>query len=402
MQEIWQMPWNDFAVVVGNIDSSKIRSLSIRTPDRAARFLRNAGFDLSIPSQKMKFDQFFTEAIFFIRHILLKSDEREIYPLPDEIAHMEDFHQLLMLASDLTPQKRYKRYWALGIVKVIFSISNLEHNEKILETNLAKNQMFARIREIIVSEGGNTFLQFRGQRVPLRTLDWKESKTRNSILLKLLHKPESVVDEVYDYIGVRFVAKRTSDLPHLIKLLIESDVIIPHQILTIRTRNSLLFFDKGKRHLDTLVNLLSTDVITCDELESMARRIQWTFTRRDEPPRSSNNAFTSERYRAFQITVRHLVRLPNPAYLVVNSLSQQVRHYRGLEHDDSDLTWIVPPEITRYFPIEIQVLDSDSYDIAQFGPASHERYKAAQLESVRKRILGGMLRMTPEWIGMQI
>lgn len=398
VEEFWHMPWTEFEVLLGELEPTTMRSLNVHTLERAARFLRNCGFDPNDKNQRMRFEQFFAESVFFIRHVLLSVDERNSLTVPEEIRHLEDPCRLLVLASDLSPKKRYKRLWAMAIVKVIFAIMSLEHNDKVREISSAKNQIFSRIRDLIVSDGNDTCLQFRGVRLPLRTVDWKESKTRTSIILKLLHKPESVVDEVFDYFGVRFVAKKASDLPHLLRLLIDSDIIIPQQILTIRTRNTLVTLDKAKRHLDILQNLLSTGVVDPDEFETMCRRIGWTFTKTDEVPRHQN-IFSSERYRALQLTVRHLVRLPNPAFLVVNSLSQQVRHYRGLEHDDSDLSWLVPREIVRYFPIEIQVLDSKSYDVAQFGPASHERYKASQLRAVRERVLGGLLRLSPDRMG---
>ena len=93
--------------------------------------------------------------------------------------------------------------------------------------------------------------------------------------------------------------------------------------------------------------------------------------------------------------MRHLVRTPNPAFLVLSSLAGQLRHARGLEpEDDPLLMGLIPEENARFFPLEIQIFDRNSFQIAQFGPASHEHYKSNQLQTVRKRVLGSLLHFT--------
>jgi hypothetical protein len=46
-------------------------------------------------------------------------------------------------------------------------------------------------------------------------------------------------------------------------------------------------------------------------------------------------------------------------------------------------------------------MDTESYSLAQFGAASHEQYKAQQLQSVKERILAGLLSFTTEKLSSQ-
>lgn len=116
--------------------------------------------------------------------------------------------------------------------------------------NDARDQIFKRIKDILaLDESNRQQIKFNEISVNLDHVEWKDSKTRNSIILKLLHKPDNIVDEVFDYLGVRFVVENTSKIPILLKLLIESDIIIPHQVISIRSRNSILNIKQPKKIL---------------------------------------------------------------------------------------------------------------------------------------------------------
>ena len=57
---------------------------------------------------------------------------------------------------------------------------------------------------------------------------------------------------------------------------------------------------------------------------------------------------------------------------------------------------VIPEQFANYFPIEIQIMDIESYELAKFGPASHEQYKSNQLKAVRERVLGSLIRFDEE------
>jgi uncharacterized protein (TIGR04562 family) len=392
----WAMPWQEMAVVLGQQNILNHRSLNIPHRERASEFLRHCGFDLSRFEHRKQVEQFFGEAIFFIRHILLSPDEREKYPVPIDLLHLDDPRRLMVFASQRMPRRRYLRLWSCSILKVMNAIAHLEFNGKLRELDAAREQIFGRIRSV-VTHNPSVGWSARSQSVELslETLEWKEAKTRHSVLLKLLHKPEAMAEEVFDYLGVRFVVSDAQDIARLLRILIETDIIVPHQVLNLRTRNSLLNLQSAQRQLDLAFDLLQNGTASAEEFMAMCERVNWSYPIEQLISGAKQNIHSSSRYKSIQLTVRHLVRTPNPAFLVLSSLAGQLRHARGLEpEDDPLLMGLIPEENARFFPLEIQIFDRNSFQIAQFGPASHEHYKSNQLQTVRKRVLGSLLHFT--------
>ena len=403
------MPWQEFEVTLGLRNLLALRSLNVPTPERAQALLKNCGFDIARPDHCRAFEQIFGEALFLIRHVLFTDAERARFVVPSELLQLDDPRRLLCLASQRTPRRRYVRLWACSILKVMNAVSNLEYSGKLRDIDEARKQIFGRIKRLLHTDSahGSNFVAARhaGLDVRLHLVDLKEAKTRTSIALKLLHKPDSIVDEVFDYLGVRFVVPTQTEVPRLLRLLIEADIVIPYQVIGLRTRNNLINVKKAQRLLNFSSDLLSMGTLDPQEFNEMASRIPWSYSSSDEPTRKGahgHNAHSSSYYRSVQLTVRHLVRTPNPAYLVLDSLSNQLRHYRGMEHEEDPLlAGMIPQEFARYFPIEIQIMDASSYDLSKFGPASHEQYKASQLKVVREKVLGGLLFLTEDKLATQ-
>ena len=388
-------------VALGSLSPLNLRGLNITTADRAATFWKGCGFDLGLSHHQKELEQLMAEAIFFIRNQLMTEKEKSVYFVPSELLGLVDLRRLLLLASVRNPRRRYVRLWACCVLKIMQGLSRIENSGRLAELEQAREQIFSRIKSLVhESSGGSTFLG-RGQiKVPLVGMDWKEFKTRNSILLKLLHKTEFATEELFDYLGVRFVVPSDLQVPLLLRTLIEADIIVPHQVLGFRTRNSLIDTKRPKALLDLSQDLFKTGTVTLEEYLAMCERVPWGTGsgRRDD----WKNSFSSSDYRALQITVRHMIRLPNPVRKAVDSMVSELRHLRGMDRDTYPyLSAAVPAEIVRYFPIEIQIFDESSYDLSRFGPASHERYKKLQLKAVRDRILGNLLKMTPEKMATQ-
>jgi uncharacterized protein (TIGR04552 family) len=392
-EHTWAMPWQELSVVLGHQNILNQRNLNITQRERSAEFLRHCGFELSRFEHRKQLEQFFGEALFFIRHTLFSTDEREFFPVPQELLHLEDARRLLVFASQRAPRRRYLRLWACALLKVMNAISHLEFNGKLRELEAAREQIFGRIRSILSHESGKGWkISLQNLEVTLDHLEWKEAKTRHSVLLKLLHKPEAMAEEVFDYLGVRFVVPQEHDIARLLRLLIEADIVIPHQVLNLRTRNALIDLKNAQRQLALAYDLLQTGTTTPDEFVAMCAKVDWSNSDDKKPKESRQNQHSSSKYKSIQMTVRHLVRTPNPAFLVLSSLAGQLRHARGLEpEDDPLLMGLIPEENARFFPLEIQIFDRESHKIAQFGPASHEHYKSNQLQTVRKKVLGGLL-----------
>ncbi len=381
----WDMPWQEIEAVLGIRQNYHLRNLNISDEKRCQTFLKNCGFQSDDENHIRQFEQLLGEALFFIRHTLLTEKEREKIPVPKEILQPQNPSEIILLASSYMPRQRYKRIWACAVLKVMYALANIQYSGKIHTLNEAREQIFKKIKDLIVNEN-KPLIQFNNISLPLEVIEWKESKTRTSIIMKLLHKPDSILDEVFDYLGVRMVVKKTSDLPILLKLLIDSDVIIPHQVVSARTKNSLFSIKQPKKILTFLKELQSSGTLTQNQFEKMSAQIHWKMDLFSEQLKKANY-FTSEHYRSLQITVRHLIRSTNPAYVVLESLVSHLKRYTGSYRQEPWIGSVIPEQYTNYFPIEIQIMDKESYAQAKFGKASHEKYKANQLKAVRNRVL---------------
>ena len=128
---IWNIPWQEFEIALGLKNSFSQRNLNIDSAARSEIFLKNCGFDIRDKNQVKQFEQLLGEALFFIRHILFSQEERENLSAPLEILHFDNPKTLLLMASSKYPRKRYKRLWACSLLKVMYSIANIQFSGKL-------------------------------------------------------------------------------------------------------------------------------------------------------------------------------------------------------------------------------------------------------------------------------
>ena len=411
IREPWDLAWQEFDLILGSQPLIDSQHMQIRTIQRASALLKGCGLNLNVPSQRRHSERLLGEAMHFLRHILMSPEERDRFPVPIDLQDCDDMRRLLVMASDLRPQNHYARVWACAILKIVHAVAGLEFSGMLDDLPLARRQIFRRITKHLkpnpgVSSSGQTpseshvFLHPSGELIGLAHIDWKEEKSRSSLILKLIHKSETLVDEVFDYIGVRFVLRNNHEIPLLLDALIRNDIVIPHLVITPRSRNTLVDIAKGKKILRLAKDLATHGELTPEEYLESRRHVDWS----PEAKRSGNdrsNRFSSQQYRSLQLTVRHLVRLKNPAHRVLSALSMQLDHYQQGARSSNLLETLVPEENIRFFPLEIQIMDLPSYEDSKFGPSSHEKYKASQLAAARKRILSPLLDMHPSILATQ-
>lgn len=413
-REPWDLAWQEFDLVLGSRALLESEHMQVRTNLRAAALLKACGLNLHIPAQRRQSERLLGEALHFLRHILMQPAERERLPVPAEIADCDDLRRLLVLSSDLRPQQAYARLWACAILKIVHAVASLEFSGILGDLPLARRQIFRKIKKHLSltehqdkeaqsnSGSGNAgvFEHPSGERIHLTHVDWKEEKSRSSLVLKLIHKSETLVDEVFDYIGVRFVVRENHEIPLLLDALIRHDIIIPHLVVTPRSKNTLVDIAKGKQILRLAKDLANYGELTADEYRESRRLVDWL----PDAKRTSGelrNRFSSQQYRSLQLTVRHLVRLKNPAHRVLTALSMQLEHYQSGGRSSHLLETLVPEENVRFFPLEIQIMDLPSYQDSKFGPSSHEKYKANQLAAARDKILAPLLHVHPSILATQ-
>lgn len=392
------IPWQEFDLILGARNIFSLRSLNIRTMEHAKSFLTHCGFSPDKPFQKRQFDQLFTEAVFFIRHHLLQKSEREMYAVPQCISALQDPCLLLIFASDLGPKRRYVRTWSCLILKIMYVITLIQLNGKLSAMSDARDIIFKRIKDH-VNEDSELQFYSHGVHIPLKKIEWKEAKTRASMILKMLYKPQTDAENIHDYLGVRFIVENDKYIPHLIKGLIDTDILIPHQTISLRTRNNLIDIDKPKKIITFFKGLCSNGTLSVEEFDEICERISWRKPFGVEPQR--DNVFSSQHYKSLQFTVQHLIRSKNPAYQVIESMTQQLYHHTGVQKYEPWIDTIIQEYSSHYFPFEIQIMDDAGYQASKSGLASHDQYKSNQLQTARERVLSQLLKFNAEKLKSQ-
>jgi uncharacterized protein (TIGR04562 family) len=410
----YDFPWQPLEVVLGEKSLQELRGLSIHSAEAANSFMQACGMNPVNLSHAKQCDAFFAESLKFIRSVLFTDAEKNLLQCPKEILNSDDPRYILLYASDKQPRNRYLRHWSCSVLKVMQAILALEFSDKLSMVPKARENIFSSIRKMIVNHTESTtqencwessILQgSQGSAKPLliERIEWKETKTRQSILLKLLHKPEVMMEEVFDFLGARFVLYHESQIPRLLEILIDNKIVLPHMVMSSRSRNSILKITRAQNLVNEVRTWNSMGILNPQEYENMIHSIPWS-----EPSQQSKhqNNFSSDKYKSLQFTVRYPVRIQNPAHTLVDELVRQLYNSNDLKivSNEANLFMknIVPQEIVSYFPFEFQILDKKSYDQSLYGAASHERYKQSQLEAIRKRVLGGLLSWTFEKLKTQ-
>ncbi|OFZ81805.1 MAG: hypothetical protein A2583_11060 [Bdellovibrionales bacterium RIFOXYD1_FULL_53_11] len=391
--------WDILDVIVGGKSAVDFTTgFHITKHEDADRFVRSYGYDLDNPIERAEVFGYFHESLNFIRKHFLFPENQDGFNLeiPKRILELVDIRELFLMASlklfnpPNEAQGIQLRNWACAILKVMHTIAHIDQDIRTTYFADIQTQIFDRYYKVIHRDSdGQLYLGEREDdqfRVDLVKFETKPKKSRNSTLIKLLHKPENVAEDIFDRVGVRFVTKSRLDAMLVIKYLKDSMIVLPPNIKPSRSRNTLIDVDDFRAQLSELLSRAERGDI--DESTLMTRLDAAAHA----PLVSQDNPHTSEHYRALQFTCRQLIKLRNPLYSDLKELKTMVRS-RNLDDDIQkkieriDLKYL-QKEVRFFYPYEIQVMDQKSYEENERGRSAHSEYKRAQLQTAMRRVLG--------------
>jgi uncharacterized protein (TIGR04562 family) len=308
--------------------------------------------------------------------------------IPRKILEVNDVTDLLMFAS--SEGRSELRAWAGALLRVIHTLSHVDRDLRTHYFKDIQTQILDRFyRQLHRDEAGTLYLGRTPEdpfRVDLVQFDVKPKKARDSTIIKLLHKPESVAEELFDRVGVRFVTRTRLDAVRVIQYLEHANVVVGANIKPSRSRNTLLNVDRFEEMLREHLPRLKSGEITEEELAALLEKVPFP----EEKP--GENPFSSEHYRAIQFTCRQLIKIKNP-------LSDQIRELktaaRGKELDPALSAAIekvdqkyVQRVVRFFYPYEVQVMDERSFQENEKGRSAHREYKKAQQRAALTRVMG--------------
>ncbi len=419
-----KLNWELYKVVLGGqsaLDSDSIMS-PIHSTDDIIMFFEGYGFDPNDPILKSEIFGFFQESLQFIRRYFLKEGHHEGLDLhiPNEILAISDLTDLLKMAAGYHANKSIDlKLWSAVVLKVMHTVL---HADKDLRTNyfgVIQQQIFDRFYKYIFrGEGGEQGQLYLGSSdslasaIPLQTFETKAKKSRESVIIKLLHKPELVAEEVFDRVGLRFVTKTKFDVLRVIKFLQEQYVFLPQNIKPSRSINTIFDLQKFRRRYYSLMKLCMRE--NWSEGHFLARAEQeikkCTIDRENSSKESNDhsekpsenshenkkNIHSSQEYRSVQFTCRQLIVYRNP---IVKQMTGLRKIAKSMDSENELVKKVLKMDLSQlsrdirfFYPFEIQVTDYESHLKNTAGEASHEEYKNSQLKSAIKRIFKDLIK----------
>lgn len=398
--------WETLDVIIGGKSTIDSRDgFFIRDAQEARDFIGHYGFDLQNPIEYAEVFGHYHESINFIRRYFLKPDNPDGLKIevPRKILELTKIEDLFLLASYHYPGQKQDeagknlRNWSCAILKVMHTLAHMDQDIRAPYFPDIQKQILDRFyKHIYRDEKGCLFLGENAQdplRVNLVNFETKPKKSRDSTLMKLLHKSENAAEDIFDRVGIRFITESKVGVLQVVRYLKARMVVMAPNIKPSRSRNTLIDIEKFKITLNEVLAVFvhegGTESDLIKKLESLIVDPETGLTAN---ALSETNRHSSQSYRSIQFTGRQLIKLKNPLYKELKELKAKIKH-QSLPDSVSaliekiDLKYL-QGEITFFFPYEVQLVDEMSHRENEEGRAAHKEYKKAQQQAAMKRVMG--------------
>jgi uncharacterized protein (TIGR04562 family) len=386
--------WETFDVVCSGKSSLDATNYLTELHDKSQvqNFLYGYGFDITDPVESAELFGIFQEAMQFIKRYFLKEGNPEGLDLriPNYLFTITNISELFLAATghSSVKLKMDEQLWAGVVLKVMHTLLHTDKDLRYRYYSTIQQQIFDRFYKFINRDEENRlFLKNEsGSSIPLYDFQTKAKKTRDSIVIKLLHKQENVAEELFDRIGVRIITYNKLDALRVIRFLHRNHVIMINNIKPSRSQNTLV--DLG---------LLRKKIYTLYKEAIRSRMVEETFYQRlniliEEclPFKGHHdNRHTLDEYRAIHFTGRQLIKYRNPFMASFNEVRKQALKDKQNPVSQALLnldTSAISRDVRFFYPFEVQITDYESHLKNTQGEASHAEYKKSQLKSAMKRI----------------
>ncbi len=389
--------WDVFDIMLNakSVLDSKVFVGTDLTRETAHLFMQGYGIDPVDPVSRAELFGTFQEALQFIMRYFLKDGNSEglEYRIPSTLYMITDITDLFILASVKTGKPdNEERIWAEIVLKVMHTLLHIDKDLRSNYFSVIQTQIFDRFYKYLHRDKENRLFLGDNENkysIPLVDFQTKAKKSRESVLIKLLHKVENVAEELFDRVGVRFITENRFDSLRVLKFLVEKSIVIPHNAKTSRSVNTLIDLAKFKRGYSRILKESMRHGLTeTGFLEAMEREIVNSALIREGQDRNQHSKAT---YRSIQFTCRQLVKYVNPFFHEFSYLRQNAKEAEGQDNILAkkilamDMS-LISRDVRFFYPFEVQVVDRESHKANTEGEASHREYKKAQLKFARNRV----------------
>lgn len=378
--------WETMESFVDGVSPIDLSYFPISTMAEAEDFLLHYGVDFSDEEDRAEVQKVLGESIEYLHRVLCPapSPSDRTLTLPVELTEIGSLPQLLLVASGDGPLQP----WACAVLRVMHTINHANHAVRAPYYAQVKQQILGRFhKHLHQDEQGRYWLGHGPDSVLLVHYSYREEKSRESLILKLLHKPDNVAQSVFDRIGLKLVVDRPLDALLVLRYFRRHNLTIFANVTPGRSRNSLLSIRKFRQTFSEL----REDGASLEQALRELRKLD--FTSQEGPTGTAPvNPHSGPGFRSIQFTCRQLIRIRNPIYHTLTELAEQPGQ-AAAQHSMLELARVSQEKVLRFFfPYEVQVMDKESYERSQSGDTSHAAYRMRQLRSARTRVLARLLR----------
>jgi uncharacterized protein (TIGR04562 family) len=392
--------WETFDVVCSGQSSLDATNYLTELYDRqhVANFLYGYGFDISDPVENAELFGIFQEALQVIKRYFLIEGSPDGLDLkvPNYLYTITNISELFLAATGHSSfkLKTEEALWAGVILKVMHTILHTDKDLRYRYFSTIQQQIFDRFYKFIHRDEQNRLFlrnEHGGTSIPLYDFQTKSKKTRDSIIIKLLHKQENVAEELFDRIGVRIITYNKLDSLRVIKFLHQNYVIMINNIKPSRSQNSLVNLSLLRRRMFTLYK----EVLRNNFAEETFYQNLNNLIEECAPSNAIHaNRHSSDEYRAIHFTGRQLIKYRNPFMSSFNEVRKLALRDKQNPVSQALLNLDTSPisrDVRFFYPFEVQITDYESHIKNTMGEASHDEYKRSQLRSAMKRIFRPIL-----------
>lgn len=391
--------WETFDVVCSgksSLDATNYLT-ELYEKQQVTDFLNGYGFNITDPVESAELFGIFQEALQFVkRYFLIEGNPDGLdMKVPNYLYTITNIAELFLAATGHSNQKLSKEetFWAGVVLKVMHTILHTDKDLRYRYFSTIQQQIFDRFYKFIHRDEENRlFLKNdSGTMIPLYDFQTKAKKTRDSIVIKLLHKQENVAEELFDRIGMRIITYNKLDALRVIKFLHRNHVIMINNIKPSRSQNTLVDLGMLKKRIQTLyketIREKYTEEVFYQRLNSLIEDCAPVKLHHD-------NRHSLEEYRAIHFTGRQLIKYRNPFMSSFNEVRKLALRDKENPLAQALLnldTSAISRDVRFFYPFEVQLTDYESHLKNTQGEASHDEYKRSQLRSAMKRIFRPIL-----------
>jgi uncharacterized protein (TIGR04552 family) len=315
------------------------KRLHFTSREEVDNFLRLNLFDPGDPNDLRRLYALLEQAVLYLRKTFR-------YRVATPVAEPARIQDLFLLASGAVEPRRYRRI-ACVVLKVMHTVHHIEARELLF---------LARVSEVelgqMVDHRVTEVLRRLASVLPIVGFDGN-TKSRESIITKLMSKRETLAAQVYDRRRYRVIVRDRAALVSTVVALAEE--LFPfNYVLPGQTQNTLLTMGEVAQLSPTL--------------RQAARQLDPD----DAELPADVNEFSGRSYRILNFIVDLPVR--------VDATVMATRR-----EGDADLGRIV------FAPVELQLVDEETRAHNETGENAHARYKRRQLRRVLARLSRGLV-----------